>query len=212
MNFITQHLPKRKETSEKLNNSKLVSILALWKKKKEKKNKGKTNIHRKLVLKVIFKSRNIQVDPTHLASVRGPEGVGRKQPSLGELGLSTSVMERQKCVDKSQLIQNKLTVSTSDFSLCSHCQLSWSLGPRRIPSLLAFPQSLRRIPSLLASPQSLRRIPSLLASPQPSGLALALTEVIASSASAPRAGTSPHMFSARKLGDAGQVVTQGLTV
>lgn len=126
------------------------------------------------------------MDPTHLASVRGPEGVGRKQPSLGELGLSTSVMERQKCVDKSQLIQNKLTVSTSDFSLCSHCQLSWSLGPRRIPSLLA--------------------------SPQPSGLALALTEVIASSASAPRAGTSPHMFSARKLGDAGQVVTQGLTV
>lgn len=95
-------------------------------------------------------------------------------------------MERQKCVDKSQLIQNKLTVSTSDFSLCSHCQLSWSLSPRRIPSLLA--------------------------SPQPSGLALALTEVIASSASAPRAGTSPHMFSARKLGDAGQVVTQGLTV
>lgn len=37
MNFITQHLPKRKETSEKLNNSKLVSILALWKKKKRKK-------------------------------------------------------------------------------------------------------------------------------------------------------------------------------
>lgn len=42
MNFITQHLPKRKETSEKLNNSKLVSILALWKKKiKGKKKKEK---------------------------------------------------------------------------------------------------------------------------------------------------------------------------
>lgn len=45
MNFITQHLPKRKETSEKLNNSKLVSILALWKKKIKGKKKKRKNKH-----------------------------------------------------------------------------------------------------------------------------------------------------------------------
>lgn len=48
MNFITQHLPKRKETSEKLNNSKLVSILALWKKKIKEKKKRKNKHSQKI--------------------------------------------------------------------------------------------------------------------------------------------------------------------